>query len=312
MVSGSEEVLRRTRRWLARDRWKVCTTRLTDVAVWTIDQGAIDLVILDIAAGGDGLRTILNALRTDPVKLLIPVLLIAHGARQTAWNIRSALEIADVISLPLDPEELRGRVSNLLRQKRRAEERDSVEAVVVSLAATIEAKDPYTQGHSRRLADYATAFATRLGLDSQDTVRLRHGAILHDLGKIGIPDSLLLKPSRLDPHEYAVIKHHPVIGDLLCSQIAGLQGLRPIIRSHHERLDGSGYPDGLRYDAIPLLAQVTAIADVYDALTSDRPYRPAWSPDRAYEELLAEVRRGWRRTDLVQEFIELGSDGGLH
>ena len=142
-----------------------------------------------------------------------------------------------------------------------------------------------------------------LQLDDEDLAALFRGGYLHDVGKVGVPDSILLKVGRLSRSEYQQIQQHTVIGDRLCGELRSLRQVRPIVRHHHERLDGSGYPDGLKGDAIPLLAQVMGIADVYDAITTMRPYKPAATPEHAYEELMQEVKQGWRRRDLVETFI---------
>ena len=175
----------------------------------------------------------------------------------------------------------------------------------MSLALVIEARDAYTDGHCQRLAAYATALGRTLQLSDEDVAALFRGGYLHDVGKVGIPDEVLLKAGRLSDTEYRRIKDHPVIGDRLCGELRSLRQVRPIVRHHHERLDGSGYPDGLKGDAIPLLAQIMGIVDVYDAITTDRPYKVAATAAQAYTELTEEVARGWRRKDLVDAFIAL-------
>ena len=175
----------------------------------------------------------------------------------------------------------------------------------MSLALVVEARDAYTDGHCQRLASYATALGTAVGLGDEDLAALHRGGYLHDLGKIAIPDAILLKTDKLTHQEYRRIQDHPLIGDRLCGELRSLRQVRPIIRHHHERLDGSGYPDRLKGDDIPLLAQIIGIVDVYDAITTDRPYKPAAGPDRAIAELRGEVCRGWRRADLVEAFISV-------
>ena len=140
---------------------------------------------------------------------------------------------------------------------------------------------------------------------------LVRGGFLHDIGKVGVPDAILLKPARLTPAEYEVMKQHTTIGERLCGELRSLRRVRPIVRHHHERLDGSGYPDGLHGDEIPLLAQIIGIVDVFDAITTARPYKPAGSTERAFEELAGEAARGWRRRDLVDTFAGLGRQGQL-
>jgi len=174
---------------------------------------------------------------------------------------------------------------------------------VAALALVNLQRDRHERGHAVRLSRYVGEFARRLGLPAADVQLARRGGLLHDVGKVGIPHAVLDKPGPLRPDELALVQLHTVIGDALCSAAPGLSDVRPIIRHHHERLDGSGYPDGLADDAIPLLAQIVGIVDVYDALTTDRPYRAAWSAERAFLELQRESRRGWRRGDLVEAFI---------
>src|SRR5205823_3481830 len=205
--------------------------------------------------------------------------------------------------------ELRARVRSLLRLKRYTDDLDTAEAVIVSLALTIEARDASTEGHCQRLAAYATALGAALGLNDDDLAALERGGFLHDIGKVGIPDGILLKPARLTANEYTVVKQHTIIGDRLCGELRSLCRVRPIVRHHHERRDGSGYPDGLVGDAIPLLAQIIAIVDVFDALTTERPYKAAVSIERAYDELTREADRGWHRPDLVDAFIALWRAG---
>ncbi len=156
---------------------------------------------------------------------------------------------------------------------------------------------------------YSVELGRHLGLPVEDLAALQRGGYLHDIGKIGIPDALLLKPAKLTPAEFELMKQHTVIGDRLCGELRSLKLVRQIVRHHHERFDGSGYPDGLRGDEIPLLAQIVGIADLYDAMTTDRPYRRALTQDEAFDALVDEAARGQRRPDLVELFISLARDG---
>jgi putative two-component system response regulator len=173
----------------------------------------------------------------------------------------------------------------------------------------VESRDPYTDGHCQRLSVYATAVGRALNLSEEELAALYRGGHLHDVGKIGIPDAVLLKPTRLTAEEFTLIKQHTIIGERLCGSLRSLKPVRAIVRCHHERLDGSGYPDGLRGDRVPLLAQIVGIVDTYDAMTTTRPYRAALPPTVAFEALLAEVTRGRLRRDLVETFIALAPDG---
>jgi putative two-component system response regulator len=190
-----------------------------------------------------------------------------------------------------------------------ARHQEAIESVVLSLALTIEARDSQTAGHCQRLATYAVALGTALNLDQQDLDTLRRGAFLHDIGKIAVPDRILLKPGPLTSAEYGQMKQHTMIGDILCSHLPSLGRVREIVRSHHERIDGSGYPDGLRNTDIPLLAQIMSIVDAFDALTTARPYKLPLSAEVAFRELRNDAVRGWKRGDLVETFIALVEDG---
>ena len=196
-----------------------------------------------------------------------------------------------------------------MRLKRYTDELDSAEAVIMSLARTVEARDPCTEGHCQRLSRLGAALGTRLGLGADDISALTRGGVLHDLGKIGISDAVLLKPGSLTAAEYEQMKQHTLIGDHLCRELRCLQAVRPIVRHHHERLDGSGYPDGLRNSTVPLLAQIIGIVDVYDALTSVRPYHQPMDRESAFEILRTEAARGWRDGVLVTELIDLAARG---
>jgi putative two-component system response regulator len=161
------------------------------------------------------------------------------------------------------------------------------------------------------MANYATSLGRALGLGDGDLQALRRGGFLHDIGMLVIPDTVLRKPGTLDPEEFELIKSHTVIGDSLCANLRSLRAVRSIVRHHHERLDGSGYPDGLRGDAIPLLAQIISLVDVYDAVTSERPYQRAQTNEQALTLLRGQADRGWRQHDLVKEFAALLERGKL-
>ena len=263
-----------------------------------------DLVLMDVMMPRvDGFEACL-AIKLDPSTRLIPVVLVT-ALNDTASRIRGIEAGADdFVSKPFNAPELRARVRSLLRIKSYTDELDSAESVIMSLALTIEARDRTTDGHCQRLAHYASALGRTLGLDEDDVSALARGGFLHDVGKVGIPDAVLQKPGRLTSDEYKLMKTHTIIGDRLCGELRSLRNVRPIVRHHHERLDGSGYPDGLRGEAIPLLAQIMGIVDVFDAATTKRPYKAALPFAQAAEELRGEAARGWRRADLVAVFLE--------
>jgi putative two-component system response regulator len=264
-----------------------------------------DLVLLDVMMPGTDGFAVCRALKREAATRLIPVILITSLSESSSRIEGLDAGADDYVSKPVNAQELRARVRSLLRIKRYTDDLDSAESVIVSLALTIEARDACTEGHCQRLAGYGLALGTAIGCQQEDLDALQRGGFLHDIGKVGIPDAVLLKPGRLTPDEYAIIQQHTVIGDRLCGSLRSLRRVRPIVRSHHERLDGTGYPDGLRGNQIPRLAQIIGIVDVFDALTTERPYKAALSLDDAAAELSAEAASGWRDRQLVEVFIGL-------
>jgi len=274
-------------------------------ALESVDRNPPDIVLLDVGLPDvDGFE-VCRRIKGNAARRLIPIVLVTglHGREHRIAGINAGAD--DFISKPIDTEELKARVRSLLSLKRYTSELESAESVIIGLALMVEARDPYTAGHCERLARYATALGSELQMSDKELAALRRGGYLHDVGKIGIPDTVLLKPGPLTPEEFADMKRHPVIGADLCGNLQSLGQVRPIVQHHHERLDGSGYPDGLRGDAIPVLAQVIAVVDMFDALTTDRPYRQAMTLSRACEELLNDVSRGKLHRDLVRAFVSL-------
>jgi putative two-component system response regulator len=264
-----------------------------------------DLVLLDVLMPGMSGVDVCRELKQSAETCLTPVVLIS-GAQERD-TILAGLEAGadDFLNKPIDAEELYTRVRSLMRLKRLTDDLESAETLFLTLGRIIEARDPYTEGHCERLADYATALGRRLELRQLDIDALYRGAFLHDIGKIGIPDRVLLKKGRLTKNEFDSMKRHPAIGDELLATVRSLDDVRPIVRHHHERIDGRGYPDGLRGDAIPLLAQIVSVVDVFDALTTDRVYRQALSVPTAYQMLRDKARGGWCHLSVVECFIEL-------
>ena len=189
--------------------------------------------------------------------------------------------------------------------------RGRADATIVSLALKVEARDPGTADHCQRLSRYASTLGRTIGLCEEEIATLDRGGYLHDIGKIGIPGAVLQKRGPLTPRERTLVEQHTVIGDRLCAELGSLRLVRPIVRHHHERMDGSGYPDGLRGDAIPLLARIVGVVDVFDALMAERPYKAAFVFERAAEMLREEAARGWRCADLVDTFLNLIERDGL-
>lgn len=287
---------------LTQQGYQVVTALDGEEALDVVHREQPDLVLSDVRMPNFGGFELCRALKSAPETRLMPVILMT-GAAEDSDRIR-AIEAGanDIVAKPINQPELRARVRSLMDLKRFTDDLDSAEAVLRSLALMVEARDANTEGHCERLARYATDVGLALGLSEDDVSALGRGGYFHDIGKIALPDSLLLKPGRLTADEFERLKQHTVIGDRLCGDLRALHLVRPIVRHHHERLDGSGYPDGLAGEAIPLLAQIIGIVDVFDALTTTRSYRVALSHEAAFAELYREVDRGWRRRDLVEVF----------
>ena len=228
------------------------------------------------------------------------IMLTAKGGKQ---NIITALGNGadDYVTKPCDREELQAR----LQVGRRIVSLQTSETVVYAFARAVEAKSPFTQGHADRVAGYALALAERVGLSKPERELLRRGALLHDIGKISLPDAVLNKAGRLTDEEFDLVKQHPMEGVRIVRPLQSLADVIPMIRWHHERLDGSGYPDGLRGDAIPLLVRILSIADGYDAMSSVRPYREGLPHAECLRRLQEDADSNRLDARLVDEFSRL-------
>src|SRR5262245_46288279 len=264
-----------------------------------------DLVLLDVIMPGKSGYELCRQLKDDPFTRLIPVVMIT-GLTDRDDRVRGIEAGADdFLNKPLYPEELFARVKSLLKLKEFTDELENAEAVLVALALGIESRDPYTGNHCERLAKYAADLGHHIGLDGESITALKRGGYLHDLGKVSIPDEILKKGTRLTPEEWRIMKQHPVIGEAICRPLKSFRDVLPIIRHHHEHWDGSGYPDRLKGYDIPLLARVLQVVDVYDALRTARPYKPALSHDEAERTMLDESNRGLWDPNLVPEFFSM-------
>jgi putative two-component system response regulator len=309
LVVDDEESNRKLLTRLLSALYNVITAPDGEQALAILENVDVDLVLLDVRLPGlDGFEVCSRLKKLDRTRLVPVVLVTGLGARE--HRIRGIhVGADDFLTKPFDAEELYARVASLVRLKTYTDELESAEAILKSLAMTIDARDPYTDGHCERLSKFAVALGASLGLSKDELSALDRGGYLHDIGKIGIPDSVLLKPTRLTPEEFELIKQHTIIGDRLCGELRSLRLVRQIVRHHHEALDGTGYPDGLRGDQVPLLAQIVGIVDLYDAVTSSRPYRDALPSEHAYAELRKEAVLGRRNPQLVEAFISLREKG---
>jgi putative two-component system response regulator len=278
-------------------------------ALAEVERELPDLILLDIFMPGMNGIGACRVLKGDPKTRLIPVVLLTgQGERETRI---AGLEAGadDFFNKPFDLLELTTRIRSLLDLKRFTDELEHAEAMVTSLALTVEARDSYTGGHCVRLAKTAVELGQRLALGKDDLRALRLGGFLHDLGKLSVPDAILLKPGPFTLEEREAMKAHPVTGEQLCQPLHSLGDVRPVIRHHHERWDGSGYPDGLAGNAIPLTAQILGLVDVYDALVTRRPYKPPFTREEAQDILGKEGARDLWEPKLLAEFLRLVRDG---
>ena len=281
-------------------------------ALQLIAEQSPDCLLLDcVMPGGPSGVDVCARVKRNPATCLVPVILVSGASDRDMRLAGLDAGADDFLSKPIDVGELYARVGSLLRFKRITDDLESAEAVFLSLARMIEARDASTNGHCERLAHYAAALGGSLSLSREELHALSRGAFMHDIGKIGIPDNLLLKPGRLTRDEYELMKTHTVIGDDLCRTIRSLDPVRPIVRSHHERLDGGGYPDGLSGEEIPLLARIVSVVDIFDALTSARPYRRALPMTKAYDMLRENAHNGGCDPVLVDTFISLHQSGPM-
>jgi len=298
-------------RLLTRDGYTVYGARDGAAALELVVRHSPDLVLSDVVMPNiDGFE-LCRRIKADTATRLTPVVLVTSlGEREDRIKgINAGAD--DFLTKPVNTHELQARVRSLVRLKRYTDDLDSADSVILSLGLTVEARDPTTGGHCERMASYAAIFGAHLELGEDDIAALHRGGYLHDVGKVGIPDAILLKPSPLTPDERQVMETHAVIGDALCGDLRTLRLVRAIVRHHHEHLDGSGYPDGLSGESVPLLAQIMGIVDIYDAMTTARVYRKALTPEDAFAELQVAVARGWQSPRLVEEFIGVCRSGRL-
>ncbi len=264
-----------------------------------------DLILSDVIMPGKSGYELCRELKEDPATRLIPFVMIT-GLSDREDRVRGIEAGADdFLNKPIFAEELFARVKSLLKLKEFTDELETAESVLCTLGLSVESRDPYTEGHCERLARHASDLGRHLGLDEESLVALRRGGYLHDLGKIAVPDEILKKGANLTPGEWQIMKQHPITGENICKPLKSLRLVLPIIRYHHEHSDGSGYPDGLRKGEIPLLPRILQVVDVYDALRTARPYKPALSHQQAAITMREEARGGLWDEDLVREFFSV-------
>ncbi|HLW84547.1 MAG TPA: HD domain-containing phosphohydrolase [Candidatus Sulfotelmatobacter sp.] len=285
--------------------YEVVTAANAEEAEAEIRRHAPDLILSDVMMPGKSGYELCRELKDNPATRLIPFVLIT-GLSDSGDKVRGIESGADdFLNKPVLAEELIARVKSLLRLKDFTDELETADSVLCTLGLIVEGRDPYTEGHCERLAVHAADLGRHLGLDEDSIVALKRGGYLHDLGKVAVPDEILKKGTNLAPEEWVIMKLHPITGENICKPLKSLRLVLPIIRHHHEHSDGSGYPDGLRAGEIPLLPRVLQVADVYDALRTARPYKPALSHDQAAQTMQEEASRGLWDADLVAEYFSM-------
>jgi putative two-component system response regulator len=264
-----------------------------------------DVILSDVVMPGKSGYELCRELKDNPSTRLIPFVLITglSDREDKLQGIEAGAD--DFLNKPIFAEELFARVKSLLKLKEFTDELETAESVICTLGRSVESRDPYTEGHCERLAQNASNLGRYLGLEEESIIALRRGGYLHDLGKIAVPDEILKKGSNLTPEEWVIMKQHPITGENICKPLKSLRLVLPIIRNHHEHSDGSGYPDGLRKGEIPLLPRILQVVDVYDALRTARPYKPALSHEQAAITMHNEGSTGLWDEELVLEFFAM-------
>lgn len=272
---------------------------LQKVASFTPDVVLTD-VLMPIINGIDMCRQI----KENPDSRFVPVMLMTTMADRAKRLLALEAGADEFLNKPIDSVEMMTRLRALIRMKKLVDQLEDSKNIIQLLANAIEAKDGYTVEHTERVRGYALGLAKKLGVPEEKWPTVEYGALLHDVGKIGIPEEILKKPASLTVSEYEVIKRHPMMGVQICQPVKFLRNVLTVIRYHHERIDGTGYPDGLKGEDIPIEARIVSVADAFDAMVSDRPYRKGLPLEKAIQ-ILREGRGTQWDAQVVDEFITM-------
>ena len=265
--------------------YQVAEAESGEEALSILESREVDTILLDVMMPGIGGYETCRRIKAHPYWRLIPVVMLTALADVDSRIKSLEAGADDFISKPFNESELLARVKSSTHVKNLHDQLEDTEKILFTLANVVEIKDQYTDRHLQRMARFAEDLARLNGLDAVGQRDLRYAGILHDIGKVGISDTILRKPTKLTTAEFDVIKTHTILGHKIVRPLRFGNTVGPMVRGHHERWDGSGYPDGLSGEAIPLGARIVAVCDAYDAMTSDRPYRKALNPEIALAEL---------------------------
>lgn len=305
LVDDNSELMAVMQELLSGRGYDVISVSNVSEAEVEIHRDPPDLILSDVIMPGKSGYEFCRELKGNPATRLIPFVLIT-GLSDHVDRLRGIEAGADdFLNKPIHAEELFARVNSLLKLKEFTDELETAESVLCTLGLSVESRDPYTEGHCERLSQNASDLGRYLGLEEESVTALRRGGYLHDLGKIAVPDDILKKGTNLTFEEWEIMKQHPATGENICRPLKSLRLVLPIIRSHHEHTDGSGYPDGLRKDEIPLLPRILQVVDIYDALRTARPYKPALRHEQAVATMRNEARAGMWDEELVMEFFSM-------
>lgn len=274
-------------------------------ALEKIERDPPDIVLLDLMMPKISGYEVCRSIKQNKKTQFIPVIVIT--ALQELEDKIKAIELGadDFLVKPFNKLELTTRIKSLLHMKSLHDDLETSENILFSLVGALEAKDVYTRGHSERVSGVAMLIAKEMNLPKRDLEMIHKGGLLHDIGKIGVKEDILLKPGKLNDEEMKHVQEHPKIGFDICSPLKSIEDALPCIRSHHERYDGGGYPDGLKDDEIPLKGQIMAIADAYDAMTTDRPYRQGMDKPTVLKIFEDELNLGQWNPEIVRIFLKI-------
>ena len=261
-----------------------------------------DLIILDLDMPYVNGLDVCKQIKSNEKTSLTPIIILSSSCSKEDKNLAISMGANDFINKSLDTIELKLKVESLLKLKHAINQLENANNIIKSLAKAVEVKDKYTEGHAERVSFFATSIAKTMCLSEQQVKDISIAGIMHDIGKIGVPDIILNKPGKLTNEEYDIIKQHPVIGDEICAPIKTFDKVRNIIRHHHEKLNGLGYPDGISGNELSMEIRIMTVADIYDALTSDRAYRKGMDMSLAFKILDDSVQMGENDGEVVEAF----------